>query len=294
MPVRTMFRALILVMAVTRVAALSVVQTSQKPKFEVVSVKPNRSGPRGDGSLGRRGNLFVATNMPLRALLYAAYLAGGSFQNYQLIGVPDWIDGPDRFDVQAKFSVDSTPVSIEQQELMVESLLEDRFHLKTHRETRELPVYNLVVAKSGKIRRSEDQTTPVLVDKPTVIRDPSVSLYRGAVKVTEGLTRAVWTQYTIIGSAVPISELVSRIETNTGRRVIDKTGLKGLVDFHLEFVPEVKMPGGREAPPPLESVDRGGPSIFDAVQDQLGLKLESAKAPLEVVVIDTIERPTEN
>lgn len=201
----------------------------------------------------------------------------------------------DRFDVQARMSGDVKSIPRPEQQEMIRALLEDRFQMKVHKETRELQVYTLVVSRSGKLKRSADQTPPDLTGKALLTFDASVPLSRGAVKVTQSLTQAGWALSVMSGSAVPISVLVSRLESNTGRRVIDKTGLTGLYDFNLEFIPDyMTVTTGAPGVSPQEPADRGGPSIFDAVQDQLGLKLESAKAPREVLVIDSVQRPTEN
>jgi uncharacterized protein (TIGR03435 family) len=273
----------------------------QKPAFEVISIKVNMQGLAGDTTMGRRGDLLDGKNVTLRMLLLTAYvLPDGRFlNNDQIIGVPSWIDGPDRFAVQAKLranTIAASPTEVafpDEVRLMLQSLLENRFQLKTHKETRELPAYELMIAKKAKIRASANQTTPDLSGKPAVILDPSMPLSRGAVKVTQNLTQTGWTQFVITGSAVPMSALSSRLESNIGHSVIDKTGLTGLFDFRLEFVLDTfsSATGGA---PALSDKDRGGPSVFDALQDQLGLKLMSTKTPTEVLVIDSIQKPSEN
>lgn len=136
---------------------------AQRPVFDVASIKSNTSGQDG-GSVGPRGDRLVAANLPLRALLSYAYApANGALLRTQIVGAPDWAD-TDRFDIQAKMEGaelegHARTLPVDQSKLMLQSLLEDRFQLKAHRETRDLPVYNLVLIKRGP-RLSADQTLP--------------------------------------------------------------------------------------------------------------------------------------
>lgn len=248
------------------------VASAQQPSFEVASIKPNVSERTG-GSAGPRGDSWTASNMPLKALLIYAYSSlNAPLLNSQIVGGPDWIN--DRFDIQAKAGNAILP---EQARVMLQSLLEDRFQLKAHRETRELPVYNLVSAKNGP-KLSADQTPP----DPTQLfieflssGEPSKPLPRGAMRMVTGPSSTALT-----GTAIPVSDIVQLLQGRSDRIIIDKTGFSGLIDVHIEFSPEIG---------PSDSV----PSIFTAIQD-LGLRLESAKAPLEVLVIDSVQKPSEN
>src|SRR5262249_44801107 len=190
----------------------------------------------------------------------------------------------------------------------IQSMIEDRFQLKVHKETRELPVYDLTVPRNGsKLKLSADQTPPpplVPVPPPQAGPGPrgdAAALARGFVPGTPrprgsagfGITNG---RFTFEGSAIPISMLVNSLQQRVDRPVIDKTGLTGLFDIKLEWVPGAEAPPlpftqNPDAPPP-PPVD--GPSIFTAIQEQLGLRLESAKGPTEVVVIDSVQKPTEN
>src|SRR5262245_44476883 len=150
--------------------------TSPKPSFEVVSIKPSppNFGLRGGGPSGDR---LTLTGASLRMLLQNAYgRAGTGFPGGQLqiVGGPSWIDS-DRYDIQAKADCSGGVLSREQTQLMVQSMLEDRFQLKAHMETRELPIYNLVVAKDGpKLKKSEDQTpTPIAAAGPPQVCGPA-------------------------------------------------------------------------------------------------------------------------
>jgi uncharacterized protein (TIGR03435 family) len=157
---------------------------------------------------------------------------------------------------------------------MLVALIEDRFQLKIHRETKEMPVYALVVAKNGtKLKANAGEPGPRL------------RMGRGQLN----------------GTKVPLKMLVQQLAQQLGRPVVDKTGLTGDYDFTLTWTPQPGEggamfagpggPGGPEGPPPS---DPDGPSIFAAIQEQLGLKLESDKGPVEILVLDQVEKPTEN
>ena len=175
---------------------------------------------------------------------------------------------------------------------MVQSLLEDRFHLKVHREMRDLPVYNLVIAKGGlKMKPSADQTAPDPRQRFIDFTSPAAEvapLPRGAMRVAKGPGISVLTAKSIATSAL-VNNL---LQGQSDRIVFDKTGLKELFDIDLRFSNEGDPPlsPGTDAPPPS---DPSGPSLFTAIQE-LGLKLEPDKAPLEVIVIDSVSKPTEN
>src|SRR5215471_296196 len=164
----------LLLTAALGVAALSLLsQTSpnKKPSFEVISIKP--SAPPGAGPIriggGARGDRYTMSSATLRMLLQQAYSKNsnaGPGGQIQLVGGPSWMDS-DRYDIQATADCSGGVLSREQLQLMIQSMLEDRFQLKAHMETRELPIYNLVAAKDGpKIKASEDQTPPPLAAGP--------------------------------------------------------------------------------------------------------------------------------
>jgi uncharacterized protein (TIGR03435 family) len=153
--------------------------------------------------------------------------------------------------------------------LMLQSLLEERFKLRLHRESREEPVYELVVAGGG----------PRMKQAADSLKQPQRGLRMGRGQLT--------------GTAAPISILINQISQQLGRSVIDKTGLTGQYDFELKWTPEFNQSQASPADPGPQP-DLGGPSIFTAIQEQLGLKLESTKGPVEVIVIDSAEKPSEN
>jgi uncharacterized protein (TIGR03435 family) len=308
-----------------------------KPSFDVVSIKPSAPnlGIRGGGP---RGDRFAFTGASLRMLLQQGFQKTGGQGGplggqLQIIGGPAWMDS-DRYDIQAKADCSGGALSREQSQLMIQSMLEDRFQLKAHMETRELPIYNLIVAKDGpKLKVSEDQTPPPItaagppqVCGPAPVMPPLppppppggrgagpggfdiASMPRGAMMI--GLSP---TGMTMQATSTPFTNFVNMLQQFTGRPVVDKTDLKGLFDFKLTFSPEgVSMPGfpggtpfgpggglgAGPAPAPGGAATTSAaadpiPSLFTAVQE-LGLRLESSKGPVEVLVVDSAQKPTEN
>jgi len=305
---------------------------SSKPTFEVVSIKPSPPNLNIRGG-GPRGNSVTMTGGSLRMLLQQAYAkpnaTGGGIQQIQIIGGPNWIDS-DLYDINAKADCSAGPIPREQMQLMMQSMLEDRFKLKARVETRELPVYNLVLGRDGsKMKMSEDQSpsAPAPIGPPQLCgpAPPPITLPpplppppggpgapgstpppppRGALRMMLGNAGM-----TMQGSATPFGNFVSFLGQFSGRPVIDKTGLKGLFDFTLQFSREgITLPGLGGGPPPPGLGGPGGglggptpidpaadpvPSLFTAIQE-LGLRLESTKGPVEVVVVESAEKPTEN
>jgi uncharacterized protein (TIGR03435 family) len=290
-------RALVLGMVIT---AMAVMAQTQIPKFEVASIKLNTSNALSMNVDADRGR-FVTTNVPLAillryafdtrlpqdGLLRAQFLFGGS-TSLQVIGGPAWIT-KDHFDIEAKPSEGRVPAQREMQ-LMLQSLLQDRFQLRVHREIREVPRYDLVVAKEGKLRAasSEDKApqsaTPQGEKLPPVPRGKISTFVIGQPKLP--------LVHTMYGHAIPISALATTLESWAGRPITDKTNLDGLFDVVLQFSGQQPTSAvvGQDSPPS----DPAGPSIFTAIQQELGLKLESSKGPVEVLVIDSVQRPSEN
>jgi uncharacterized protein (TIGR03435 family) len=203
---------------------------AQKPKFEVASIKPDSSGsPASAAFLNGR---FIATNAPLKVLLGLAYRSNGR-PFYQIIGGPNWIASAG-YDVDAK-TADSRPIAVEQASQIFQSLLEERFRLKVHSETRELPVYHLVVPKSARLKLSEDQT-PMPVEGTTEARtlDRSGEPPRGSYRIVQD--RSPGGTLTVRGTAMSSSAVANMIERFVSRPVRDETGLKGLFDLELQFV----------------------------------------------------------
>jgi bla regulator protein blaR1 len=258
--------------------------TTARPEFAVTSVKPNKTGCCVVGGVGNGGG--GGRDVTLKFLLAFAY----RLQQFQISGGPKWMDS-DRFDVEGK--ADDPKASFDQLRLMLQSLLEDRFKLKLHRETKESRVYALVVGKGGpKIKLSSDQLSPD-VNGPA---PPGAGPNRGAIRGGEGI---------LVGNAVTLSWFAASLSPRVNRLIIDKTNLAGRFDIRLRWAPgPAELPfdsAGNKIPRTIIDMngvtvgpDSSGPSIFSAIQEQLGLKLESAKAPVEVLVIDHAEKPSPN
>lgn len=267
-----------------------------KPKFEVASVRPNTSGD-GKVMLGiQPGGRFNALNVPLWDLIRQAY----NLQRSQIVGGPDWLETA-RYDIVAKAEGEiprsgpgapSGPLNF-----MMQDLLEERFKLKAHRDTREMPIYALTLARS-------DQKLGQGLRSSSTDCDGFRARGRGAPGGRGAPPRAMFTPGErptcgmmvglgqVTAGAVSMSQLALMLSQFTQRIVVDRTGLKGNFDVDLTFTPE-RIPSG--PPPPgvqLPPIDPNGPSIFTAVQEQLGLKLASERGPVEVLVIDHVERPT--
>lgn len=270
--------------------------SGQPPKFEVASVK-HRADSRGPTFLdGPDPSKFTMTNATAKMLIEFAY----DIKDFQLSGGPSWIDA-DRFDIDAKVD-DSTANQIRhlpqdqqeaQKDLMLQSLLADRFNLKVTRGTKDLPAYAIVVARGGS-KLTEVPPPPLPETSPQPPPSPPARgghppLPPGAdgIGMHNGLC-------TIEANAEPLSELASMLSFQLGRPVVDRTRMKGTYTFTLQYALE---PGPEAAPLPPTAQGTGAEtaaSLFSAIQEQLGLRLESTKAPVETIVIDHIEEPAPN
>jgi uncharacterized protein (TIGR03435 family) len=291
--------AVALGIVVVAIPILSQAPDGVKPSFEVATVKPNATGDNRIAILGQPGGRFVVTGASLKLLIGFAYRV----QDFQISGGPSWIN-TDRWNIEARAEEGSIPPPKgppdpnvpDPFQLRVQSLIEDRFQLKTHRETKEFPVYELVVARGGsKMKLSEDQSPfrpPERGAAPPPPPQRGGPMPRGSMRMGRGSLEA---------SGVPLSNFIQALSSQLGRTVIDKTDLKGLYDIKLQWTPDVGQgagpfgpggPGGPEPPPPPPDVP--GPSIFTAVQEQLGLRLDSTKGPADALVIDSAQKPSEN
>jgi uncharacterized protein (TIGR03435 family) len=247
---------------------------SSRPQFEVASVKANKSGS-GSSSTNTNNGLLRATNVTLRQLILQSF----RILDFQLIGGPDWIS-TERFDIEAKAESGAIPPAgtpaaarAEIQANMMQSLLEDRFQLRSHHESRELPIFTLVLAKDG----------PKL--QPTVEGRPGP----GGLTAGSGRTNGNSAGIEMSGSGITMDRLINMLAAQAGRPIINKTNLTGTYDFSLKFAPVANTATSRDS-----AAEPTGPSLFTALQEQLGLKLESSKGPVEVLVIDSVSKPTEN
>ncbi len=292
------------------------------PAFEVASVKPNKSG---DGRINvglQPGGRFTATNITLGMLLGQAYrLQGGrgggpGAANPLILNAPNWINS-DHFDIIAKADANVPPDQFPE---LIKSLLIERFKLAAHTESRELQVYALVVARSdGKLgpglRPASADCAATIAARgrggpppgpggpggpggagavgrgPIAPPQPGQPMPCGMMRFGPG---------NLAAGGTPIAQLATNLSPSVNRIVVDKTGLTGVYEFDLRWTPDQMPQGGPgpagppPGPSPFPSIDPNGPSIFTAVQEQLGLKLDSTKAPVDVLVIDHVEQPTED
>ena len=266
-------------------------QEAPPPAFEVASVRANTSGEMNARIQRQPGGRFNATNMPLRDLIMFSY----QMRPFQIEGAPDWI-GPARYDIVAKAESElplSTPGGGPPPDmLMLRTLLADRFKLVVHFETKEMPIYTLSLARPD--GRLGPQLTLSTTDCAALMK---ASGGRGGVppppdgRMQCGMSIA-FTR--LMGGGFPFSEFVNSLSVLVQRTVVDRTGLTGNYDVSMTFQPEqLPGPGGALLPPPAAG-DTNAPSVFTAVQEQLGLKLESARGPVRMLVIDRVERPVED
>ena len=267
--------------------------------FEVASVKANKSGDNRIGIGFQPGGRFRATNVPLRELISAAYVTPQPLPASQITGGPKWIES-DRFDIVAKAPGDPQPGPNGPPTAMfamLRTLLADRFQLILHRESKEMAIYALVPARAdGKLG---PQLKPAATDCAAMM---AAARGRGAPPPPPAPGERMpcgmrMFPGNLSGGSSSMAQLTNVLARFVNRTVVDQTGLAGNYDLDLQWTPD-QMPQGRGDPPPgapaLPAIDPNGPSIFTAVQEQLGLKLESTKGPVSVVVIDRVEHPTED
>jgi bla regulator protein blaR1 len=253
------------------------------PKFEVASIKPSDPGPNGMMIRFAPGGRFSAKGVTLRSLIGLAY----DVRDFEISGGPAWA-GSTRYEIDAKpetVSDADDPHNIktdeqrekfqQRQRMRIQALLADRFQLKVGHSTKELPIYVLKVAKSGpKLQESKEE---------------GGNQFQGARIGGPGH---------LTGGKVGMKFLTQILAQNVGRPVIDQTGLTGKYDFKLEWTPDQSQQGAFGGPGPDGNLpppaDPNGPSIFTAVEEQLGLKLNSQKGPVEMLTIDAVEKPSEN
>ena len=263
--------------------------------FEVASVKPNNSGDFKRAIGPGPGGRFQALNQTLRELVSFAYGVDMSRARLQITGGPQWMDR-DRFDIDAVAPGGSaTPA---QSREMVRALLSERFKLQAHRETREVPTYDLVLDRDD--RRLGPRLRPSTIDcqarraaaraggPPPAPQGPPPDPV--TVRPVCGLRQ---TPSMFAGDAVTSGQLVSALAPAAGRIVFDHTGLSGYFDIDLEWNPgqeQTPRPDGA----PAQTINPSAPPIFTAIREQLGLRLEGGHAPIEVVVVHAAERPAPN
>lgn len=209
------------------------------------------------------GQTYIARNVPVRFMMQVVY----GLVNDQVSGGPAWINA-EPYDIEAKAE---RPGSFKELQEMFQNLLAERFHLEFHRETRQRPVYALTIDKNGPKLKANDRAGE----------------FSGRIGPNIGSLPGM------IAEGVGMRELCLNLAQVLGRPVLDKTGLNGYYDFRVQWAPFVPLPpapDGSEGPPP--AID--GSTIFNALREQLGLKLEGQKGPVDIFVIDRVERPSTN
>jgi uncharacterized protein (TIGR03435 family) len=235
--------------ALALVGGFALAQTAVPLKFEVASIKASRADDNGPDDISPSGAMSINTTIKMQILI--AY----QLKEYQLAGGPKWIE-TEFYRIVAK--PPSGPIPESQKQRMdahserMRNLLEDRFHLAAHHETRTLTQYSLVVAKGGPKMKEVERNPP-------------------AFRLQNGSDRVV------TSGGAKVAMLANLLSIKLGYPVVDKTGLDAYYDFDLHYAPENKP--------------EAGPSIFTALQEQCGLKLDAGKGPIEVLVIDRIDRP---
>lgn len=270
----------VVVFAMFALCALRGESSSSPSKFEVATIKPSVAEFHGTMIQAQPGGGLRVTGATLRTLLAYTY----NVRDFQITGGPVWITS-DRYDIVAKpehstgadnlsdalrqLTAEQRKIYNEQMGQRMQALLMDRFHLAIHRETKEQPMYAMVIGKSGsKLQASPEGVT-------------------GRVRMGRG---------EISGEGAQLQVFAATLANVVGRPVIDKTGLSGNFNFKLNWTPDPGTGLGPPGPPPGADAAPAsdGPSIFTALQEQLGLRLESDKGPVEMIVIDRVERPSEN
>jgi uncharacterized protein (TIGR03435 family) len=257
----------------------------QSPEFEVASIKRNTinqfaTGPPPNPSSG----LFSMINVPARTIVFRAYpLQTNAPAAMQILGLPSWAES-ERYDVVAKGKAGATP---EEQQQMWRALLADRMKLAAHYETRELPSWDLVFARSD--HRLGPQIKPSTLDcsqpaGPTPRPAPGADMKQMAMNRCSSFY--IDRDETMYSGGVTMASLIRMMAPAADRAIVDRTGLEGFFSVALRFQ---RIPRQSTTPSPDDP-----PVVFTAVQEQLGLKLESSKTQAQVLVIDHIERFTED
>ena len=261
--------------------------------FEAASVKPNNSGESDTSLRPQPSGRLTATNAPVQLFISYAY----QLQQFQLQGAPSWLRSV-RFDLNATLGreVPVAPVGSDQPTplmLALRTLLAERFKLAVHWETQDLPIYALVLARpDGKLgpnmRPAAADCTALSAASAAAAKEGRTLPLNTPDRVACGMRNSAG-RFQFGGN--PLSLFAMGLSNQVARTVVDRTGLSGNWDFEFTFTPErvrQQTLAGNAAP----DVDANGPSIFTAIQEQLGLKLESTTGPVRVLVIDRVERPT--
>ncbi|MGD0799031.1 MAG: TIGR03435 family protein [Acidobacteriaceae bacterium] len=283
------------------------------PSFEVVVIKPSQDQPHGSDANGEEIHLLVNAKLLIQ-MAYGINGGGARPTDLQVLNGPDWTN-TEVFDILAKtasatftaMQTMSRAQRNQQRQLMEQSLLADRFQLKLHTETRDQPIYTLIVSKGLKLKPAQpDSSIPA-----TVILSPGGTSLTPETLRKGILVRATPQGYEMTAKGVTLDTFVHALATYpelAGRAVVDQTNLPGAFDFTLTWSPDQRAStpnapspdaaastdASASTPTGNEPLDVPAAPLFTAIQQQLGLKLTSAKGPAEVVIVDHIERPSEN
>jgi uncharacterized protein (TIGR03435 family) len=286
--------ALLVALGITLGGVCAVAQapaSSSAPRFEVASVKPNRSGDPHGTVVVQPGGRYAAVNITVNQLISDAY----GLQSGQLVGGPDWTR-IERVDVTATAGGDIQPGAVDgsgssRLQLMLQALLTERFKLVVHRESREQSIYALVLAKSDGTLGSKMRVSTA--DCAAATRGRAGEPPPGPPSFTAPVMCAVRVGHGRLAAGdVTLAQLAAGLSSTVQRVVRDRTGLMGRYSMEVSFTPE-RMPqasGTNAGATSPVAIDPNGTSIFTVLQEELGLKLESARGPVDVVVIDSIER----
>jgi uncharacterized protein (TIGR03435 family) len=260
----------------------------QSLSFEVATIKPNKSGDDRAYSSLQPGGRFSATNVTLRDLVLAAYRF--KYQPSQIVGGPDWM-GSERFDIEAKAPSGKNPTDAEILE-MLRALLSERFRLAVHEDAREVPTYALLKDRpDGKLgERLRPSSSGDCVDPgPAPARGP-----RPAVdpKGPQPCGRITYRPDGWSARGATTDQIAKALEAFVGRLVVNRTELTGPFNIDVEFTRDLGAPASPERGP--DRATDSGTSIFTALREQVGLRLEPQKGSVGVLVIDRVERPTAN
>lgn len=266
--------------------------SAQEPAFDVASIRPTASQSTPASEIRPMPNgRFTATNATPRSLILRAY----GLVDSQLIGAPSWLN-TEHFEIDARGTAPAE--GPESMMPMVRSLLVERFKLKAHADTRELAAYALIFARRDRQLGPDIRPTRADCTRATTLTQDDI---RAAARdgwppcgmtYTVGFVTAVPdgknVKYRIRRSGVTLAALATFLQTSVNRPILDQTGLEGRFDVEYSFTPQPPTPG-------VESVfGPDAPTLFVALEEQLGLKLESRRIAVPVLVVDSIERPTEN
>jgi len=245
---------------ITATAVLAAAGFCQTPTFEAASVKPSPEGPGHSGWHTRTGYL-VLQNQNLRTMVATAY----RLTEDRVLGGPKWIDS-DRYNVEARAA---GPADDPELLVMLQNMLAERFQVKLHREQKELSGYLLATVK-GRLKIEPDPPDP---------NNPNAG------------SKSHGSRGRLEAQRISMDKLTEILSRQLGVPVVDKTDAKGVYTFTLEWTPEPRRPAASDS---LVATEPAGPTLFDALAQQLGLKLESKKIRAEVIILDQAQKPTEN